>query len=308
MSAGSSNAGFDYHETIGSASAGLTVLDHLVSRYRHSSAEDWLDRLRQGRVILDGAPAEAAARLRQGQTLVWRRPPWVEPDAPLSWALVHRDGALLGVVKPAGLPTLPGGGFLERSLLALVRRRFPEAVPVHRLDRGATGVVLFARTSGARVRLSEAFRSGRVDKDYRALVEGGPRQDAFDIEEPIGRVPDPVHGVLSAKVEAADPGARPARSTVRVLERRPGCTLVAVRPLTGRPHQIRIHLAAAGHPLVGEPLYAPGGRPLPGGGRPGEGGYLLHAERLRFRHPETGEPVALYCPPPAALRGSVPPP
>lgn len=306
MSAGSPNSGFEYHETIDAASAGLTVLDHLVRRYRHSSAADWLDRLRLGRVLLDGNPAEAVARLRRGQVLVWRRPPWVEPEAPLSWALVHRDRSLLGVVKPAGLPTLPGGGFLERSLLALVRRRFREAVPVHRLDRGASGVVLFARTAESRARLSEAFRSGRIDKDYRALVEGGPPQDELDIDEPIGRVPHPVHGALRATVPAGDPGARPARSVVRVLERRPGCSLVAVRPLTGRPHQIRIHLAAAGHPLVGEPVYAPGGQPRPDGGRPGDAGYLLHAERLRFRHPETGEIVAIESPPPAALRPTEP--
>jgi 23S rRNA pseudouridine1911/1915/1917 synthase len=226
----------------------------------------------------------------------------VEPEAPLAWALVHRDGALLGVVKPAGLPTLPGGGFLERSLLALVRRRFPEAVPVHRLDRGASGVVLFARTPLARVRLSEAFRSGGIDKEYRALVVGGPESDVLEIGQPIGRVPHPVHGLLSASVPAGDPGARPARSVVRVLERRPGCALLAVRPLTGRPHQIRIHLAAAGHPLVGEPLYAPGGGLQPGGARPGDSGYLLHAERLRFRHPETGEIVAIESPPPLLLR------
>src|SRR5512147_2371415 len=141
MSAGPPNGGFDYHETIDAGSAGLTVLEHLVRRYRHSSVDEWRDRLLAGRVHLDGTPAVALTRLRQGQDLVWRRPPWTEPHAPLSWALVHRDRSLLGVVKPAGLPTLPGGGFLRNTLLLLVRGLFPEAAPVHRLDRGTSGLV-----------------------------------------------------------------------------------------------------------------------------------------------------------------------
>jgi len=302
MSAGAPNGGFDYHETIGAGSAGRTILEHLVRCYRHSSEDEWRGRLLAGRVLLDGRPADAFARLRTGQALVWRRPPWTEPDAPLAWALVHCDRALLGVVKPPGLPTLPGGGFLEASLMSLVRRRFPEAAPVHRLDRGASGLVVFARTPQARAFLAGAFRRGEVEKEYRALVQGEPGRDRFDIEQSIGLLPHAHFGLVHAAVAADAPRARPAKSVVSVLQRGCGRSLVAVRPLTGRPHQIRIHLAAASHPLVGEPLYGAGGLPLTDGGRPGDGGYLLHAERLRFRHPETGERVELECPPPGALR------
>lgn len=304
MSAGAPNEGFDYRETIGARSAGLTVLEHLARRHRHSSAEDWTGRLLAGRVLLDGRPAAAAARLKQGQELVWRRPPWIEPDAPLAWALVHRDRALIGVLKPPGLPTLPGGGFLQKSLLSLVRRRFPEAAPVHRLDRGASGLVVFALGAPARARLSAAFRRGEIEKRYLALAQGEPERDHLDIDQAIGLVPHPLCGPVHAAVPPHAPRARPARTHVRVLRRDGGRSLLAVRPLTGRPHQIRIHLAAAGHPLVGETLYGAGGLPLPHGGRPGDVGYLLHAERLLFAHPETGERVELQAPPPAALRSA----
>ena len=296
------NDGFDYRETIGSGSAGATVLEHLVRSYRHSSEEEWQDRLRAGRVLLDGSPTRSSARLRRGQVLVWRRPPWIEPEAPAAWALLHRDRDVLGVAKPPGLPTLPGGGYLQASLLFLVRRLFPEAAPVHRLDRGASGVVLFARHAAAGASLREAFRRGEIEKEYVALVEGEPECDRLEVDRPIGVVPHPRWGAIHAAVFPHEPRARPARSVLRVLRRCGGRSLVEVRPLTGRPHQIRIHLAAVGHPLVGDPLYGAGGRPKTDGSRPGDGGYLLHARGLDLRHPVTGERLSLRCRPPAALR------
>jgi 23S rRNA pseudouridine1911/1915/1917 synthase len=285
------NGGFDYRETIGQESAGRSVLEHLARRYRHSSPEEWRERILGGRVLLDGEPAAADGRLRAGQLLVWRRPPWVEPEAPLGWALVHRDREVLGVVKPPGLPTLPGGGFLEHSLLFQVRQRFPDAAPVHRLDRGASGVVLFARTALARGRMAEAFREERVEKEYLARVQGSPRWEETEIAAPIGRAA----GRLFVAVPEEMP-ARAARTRVHVLRRDVKETLLAVRPLTGRPHQIRIHLAFAGHPLVGEPVYGLGGHPLPRAARPGAGGYFLHALRLRFEHPESGKVVEITSP------------
>jgi len=285
------NGGFDYRETIGQESAGRSVLEHLARRYRHSSPEEWRERILGGRVLLDGEPAAADGRLRAGHVLVWRRPPWVEPEAPLGWALVHRDREMLGVVKPPGLPTVPGGGFLEHSLLFQVRKRFPDAAPVHRLDRGASGVVLFARTALARVRMAEAFREGRVEKEYLARVQGSPPWEEAEIAAPIGRSPSR----LFVAVPEGMP-ARAARTHVRVLRRDAKQALLAVRPFTGRPHQIRIHLALAGHPLVGEPVYGPGGLPLPQAARPGAGGYFLHALRLRFEHPESGKVVEIASP------------
>jgi len=292
------NGGFEYRERLGPGAAGRTVLDWLAWRYRHSTAAVWQDRIAAGQVRLEGATATADDVLRAGQSLLWRRPPWEEPVVPLAFAILHRDAHLLAVAKPRGLPSLPNGGFLEHTLLHLVRRRFPEAVPMHRLGRGTSGLLLFTRTQEARRAVSAEWRAGRVAKEYRALVTGIPEREAFPIDTPIGLVAHPRLG----QVHAASPQGRPALSHVRVLAERDGNALVAVRIETGRPHQIRVHLAAAGHPLVGDPLYARGGLPAREPGLPGDAGYRLHAHRLGLAHPATGQRLELECVPPPEMR------
>jgi 23S rRNA pseudouridine1911/1915/1917 synthase len=293
------NGGFEYREEVGEEAAGRTTLAWLTQRYRHSTETAWRERIAGGEVRLDGDVALAMDVLRPGQRLVWRRPPWEEPTVPLGFAIFHRDDHLLAVAKPRGLPSVPNGGFLEHTLLFRVRRLHPEAVPMHRLGRGTSGLVLFARTDGARRAVAAEWRRGGVEKEYRALVRGVPGLDAFTIETPIGLVPHPRLG----RVHASSAAGKPAVSHVRVLARRGEGALVAVTIPTGRPHQIRIHLAAAGHPLVGDPLYVPGGVPGPDPGLPGEGGYRLHAHRLALTHPATGRKIELECPLPPGLRG-----
>jgi 23S rRNA pseudouridine1911/1915/1917 synthase len=295
------NQGYSYRGRLGPDAADLTVLEYLSRRYQHSSADEWRTRIEAGLVLLDGSPVDTGEVLRSGQTLVWRRPPWQEPDAPLGFAVLYEDEHLLAVAKPAGLPTLPGGGFLLNTLLTVVRRYRPEATPLHRLGRGTSGVMLWARTSLARRRIREAWETD-VLRVYRTLVQGVVRDEELTIETPIGVVP---HALLET-VHAATPGGKPSLSRVRLLERRPDTSLVEVVLATGRPHQIRIHLAAAGHPLVGDPLYAPGGAPeARSRALPGDLGYLLHAERISFRHPETGRPMEVECLPPPRLRISI---
>jgi len=292
------NGGFDYREEVGPQAAGRTVLGWLSRRYRHSSEAVWGERIAGGEVRLDGEVAQAMDVLRPGQSLVWRRPPWEEPVVPLGFAILHRDADLLAVAKPRGLPVVPSGGFLEHTLLFGVRRLHPEAVPMHRLGRGTSGLVLFARTDGARRAVAAAWRSGKVEKEYRALVRGVPAVPSFTVDVPIGLVPHPRLG----HVHAATPAGKPAVSHVRVVAAREGQAVVAVSIPTGRPHQIRIHLAAAGHPLVGDPLYVEGGVPGPDPALPGEGGYRLHACRLGLAHPAHGRWLELECPPPPELR------
>jgi 23S rRNA pseudouridine1911/1915/1917 synthase len=176
---------------------------------------------------------------------------------------------------------------------------------LHRLDRGASGIVLFACSTRARDRLAHAFREGLLVKEYRALVSGAPPQNAFVIEQPIGRVAHPRLGSVHAAVPATVAG-RAARTEVEVKERRGATTLVMVRPITGRPHQIRIHLAAVGLPLLGDPLYGPGGVPRPDAGAAGAGGYHLHAEHLEFERLDGRGRLRLYCAPPGVLRRQAP--
>ena len=292
------NDGYVYREVI-PRSHGRTTLEHLVDRYRHSSKEEWQARFDRGEVTLDGATARGDEALREGMSLCWHRPPWQEPQAPTDFGLVYEDPHLLAVVKPSGLPTLPSGGFLQHTLLHQVQKRFPGAAPLHRLGRATTGLVLFTRTHDAAVKLSEAWREGRVHKRYRALSEGVAAQDLYDIHAPIGLVPHPLLG----SVHGARADGKPSRSTARVVERREGQTLFDVDLHTGRPEQIRIHLAFIGHPLVGDPMFVTGGVPKSDApGLPGDGGYLLHAWELVFTHPATGEELRLHAEPPEALR------
>jgi 23S rRNA pseudouridine1911/1915/1917 synthase len=291
------NDGYEYGEQIGACAAGQTLAAHLALRYRHSTATIWNDRIAAGEVLVDGQAAVAGAPLRAGQIVVWRRPPWEEPAVPLAFAVLFRDEHLLAVAKPRGLPTMPAGGFLTHTLLHVVQGRFPEAAAMHRLGRGTSGIVLFARTDAARRGMAKAWRSGAVVKRYRALVTGMPSAEAFDVDVPIGLVAHPRLG----RVYAAVTEGKRSLTHVRVLAARDGQALVEATIPTGRPHQIRIHLAAAGHPLVGDALYASGGGLGPRPALPGDPGYRLHAHRLSLDHPVTGVRVEIECAPPPEL-------
>ena len=293
------NSGFAYRAQAGAADAGCGLAAWLAATYAHSSPAAWAARFAAGEITIDGAAATGAETLRAGQIVIWLRPPWDEPDVPLSFDVVHDDADLLAVAKPSGLPTMPAGGFLGHTLLTLVRARFGEVHPAHRLGRGTSGLVVFARTQEAAAHLTRAWRTHAVSKVYRALVSGDPLWTARDITTPIGPVAHPLLGTL----HAASPDGRAAHSTVTVVERRGDTALCDVHITTGRPHQIRIHLAAAGHPLVGDPLYGAGGLPRDGTRvLPGDGGYLLHAHTLAFAHPRRGTTLRLVAPPPALLR------
>jgi 23S rRNA pseudouridine1911/1915/1917 synthase len=292
------NKGYEYRLRLGGDASGLRIIDYLAVRYSRFSRHEWLSRIESGRVLLDGIPSHSETILRAGSILSWMRPPWEEPEAPQSFDILYQDNHLLGIAKPEGLPSVPGGGgFMENTLLSLVRRHFPGANPLHRLGRGTSGIVLFALTSEAASKILPAW--SQVVKIYLALVCGCPDRDEFEIDTPIGPVP---HKLLKT-INAACPAGKPAHSHVSVLERRNGCSLVQIQITTGRPHQIRIHLAAAGHPLVGDPLYLAGGIPVDRA-LPSELGYHLHSSLLRFPHPATGQWIEIVCPPPPLLRRS----
>ena len=217
------------------------------------------------------------------------------PSLPLP-ALLFEDAWLVVVDKPAGVLSQPAEGsprgelaIEQQLLLALAARegRRPFLRMVHRLDRTTSGAVLFARTEQALPRLAESWRAGKVDRRYLAVVAGDPIFDELEIELPIAR--DPAHRWRFR----VDEDGRPARSSVRVLARHAGRTaLVECRLHTGRTHQVRVHLAAVGHPVVGDRLYdAPAelGAPRP----------LLHAASLDLPHPGDGRRLHVESPLPA---------
>ena len=284
------NRGYAYATIISSRYHGQTLLSHMASLYPHSTQQAWQQKLNNGEVTLNGVIATGDESLTSGQALVWNRPPWIEPDVPLHFEVLFDDPHLLAVNKPSGLPTLPGGGFMENTLLRLVQKHCPSANPVHRLGRATSGIVLFAKSARAASKLAASWNTPKIRKIYRALAQNVAERDSYEILTPIGLVPHPLIG----SVWAASPSGKPSRSSAAVISRTPNTTTFEVSLHSGRAHQIRIHLASIGHPLVGDPLYGATGQPLENSpGLPGDGGYLLHAQFLRFHHPITGEQIHL---------------
>ena len=282
------NRGYAYSTIISSKYHGQTLLSHLASRYPHSSPLAWQQKLKNGEVTLNGVAATGSESVILGQALVWNRPPWIEPDAPQQFEVLFEDSHLLAVNKPSELPTLPGGGFMENTLLRLVQKQTPNANPVHRLGRATSGIVLFAKTAEAAAQLFANWNTSKVQKIYRALGQNVAAQDAYEIVTPIGLVPHPLIG----SVLAASANGKASKSLAKVISRAAKTTTFEVSLHSGRPHQIRIHLASIGHPLVGDPLYGVTGQPLENlPGLPGDGGYFLHAQYLRFQHPISGEAI-----------------
>jgi tRNA pseudouridine32 synthase/23S rRNA pseudouridine746 synthase len=208
----------------------------------------------------------------------------VSPPLPLR----HADEALLVVDKPAGLPSVPGRAEgLQDCMASRVQAQWPDALVVHRLDMGTSGLLLFARGKALQRTLSAAFAERRVDKRYVAVVAGEMAQDQGEVDLPL--IADwprrPLH-----KVDHAT-GKRSV-TRWRVLSREGGSTRVELEPLTGRSHQIRVHLLALGHPILGDALYAPA-EVVAAAPR-----LLLHASRLALEHPLGGARLQVDSPAP----------
>jgi 23S rRNA pseudouridine1911/1915/1917 synthase len=276
------NRGFVYRARAAVADAGQSVLAFHLARFRHFGEAEWRAAIDLGRVLVNGRRAAPEQPLAAGDELEFHRPPWQEPAAPESFEIAFEDEHVLVVVKPAGLQVLPAGPYSARTLLALVRASDSSraaAAPAHRLGRGTSGLIAFGKTATGRSALTRQLRELSVGKTYLAWVAGARLPDSFAARQPIARVE---HGPLT--IHAAAAHGRPSLTRVRVLRRETGRTLVAAQPITGRPDQIRIHLAAAGAPIVGDPLFGAGGVPI-SDAPPGAGGYLLHAAGLSFDHP-----------------------
>jgi 23S rRNA pseudouridine1911/1915/1917 synthase len=260
-----------------------------------------------GRLTADGLPVKANAIVGPGTVLELRVPPPApaeprgEPELPL--AVVYQDDDLLIVDKPAGQVVHPAPGHQDGTLVNALLGRGAELAPggiagvqrpgiVHRLDRDTSGLLMVARSDAAQASLQAQLQSRRVKKTYLALVHGSVAAAAGRIEAPIGR--DPAHRTRMA----VTPGGRPSITGYRVRERFSGWTLLELDLVTGRTHQIRVHLEAIGHPVAGDPVYGTGTSRR---GPAGLGRLFLHSWRLELTSPSSGRLIRAEAPLPAEL-------
>lgn len=252
-----------------------------------------------GAVRVNAQVARAATLLRPGDVVEIVVPDDLLPKdkitpEPFTLPVLYEDEALLVIDKPAGMVVHPAAGHLKGTVVHQLLARGPFSTVggaerpgiVHRLDEGTSGVLVIAKTDEVHRNLIEQFKSRAVEKIYIALVHGVVTEDEGRIEGPIGR--DPAD---RQRMRILSSG-RPAITEFRVRKRLPQETLLEVRPLTGRTHQIRVHLRAIGHPVVGDPLYGSQKK------KSNVGRMMLHAWQLSIAHPVTGERLRLIAPPP----------
>ncbi|GAB5354437.1 hypothetical protein AAMO2058_000118700 [Amorphochlora amoebiformis] len=311
---GQINRGYIYSNTAQIQSP-TTALQFYAQTFPHLSVEEWNREFLEGRIITRGFKGNNAPvletkinsdyEIRRGEKLAYYKPPWREPAVPLDLPVLYEDDHILAVNKPAGLQVLPGGGFQDSTVLGILKRRSDiPCYPVHRLGRGTSGVLLCAKSQIGRRKLSKDFKDHKVVKIYRALVEGIVSEDKIDVRAPIGPLKSGPFKGINAYVE----DGKASYTILKVLKRdvKRNESLVEADIQTGRPHQIRIHCAFTGHPLVADPFYAPGGRPVwsshdSAPPRIGDVGYWLHSMRLEVAHPMLGQKLVLVAPVPGEL-------
>ncbi|MFZ5447410.1 MAG: RluA family pseudouridine synthase [Thermodesulfobacteriota bacterium] len=284
-------------------------LDQFLSRQLGWSRARLQKLLKSGRVLVNGAPRPASYRVRNGDGVVLSVPP-PEPThlapEPLSLAIVFEDGDLLVVNKPPGLVVHPGAGHRQGTLLNALVHHCPELKDigevsrpglVHRLDKDTSGLLVVAKTALAHAALVAQFQAHAITKIYQALVWGRLPEAEGRIEKEVGR-----HPTARQKMSVHARRGKPAVTFWRVLKEFPGpLTLVELSPQTGRTHQLRVHLASEGHPVLGDATYGGGASRLAGNPKlTGLKGLvhrqILHAWRLGITHPRTGEQLAWEAP------------
>ncbi|MDH3289003.1 MAG: 23S rRNA pseudouridine(1911/1915/1917) synthase RluD [Betaproteobacteria bacterium] len=285
--------------TVPPACAGLRLdqaLSRLLPQYSRSRLARWV---RASQIRLDGAAALPRRRVWGGEVIDIVPAPdpvsLVNEPEDIALDIVHEDAALLVINKPAGLVVHPGSGNWSGTLLnALLRHlpdlaRLPRAGIVHRLDKDTSGLLVVAKTFATQTDLVRQLQARSVTREYRALVHGRITRDG-KVEAPIGR-----HPVSRTRMAVVARG-RHAVTHYEVMERFSEATLLRCRLETGRTHQIRVHFASIGHPLVGDPTYGKRHATL---AFPRQ---ALHAERLALRHPETRRVKSWRVSPPADMQ------
>jgi 23S rRNA pseudouridine1911/1915/1917 synthase len=277
-------------------------LDVFLAQHLHGWSRSQVQRLiRSGKVLLGSRAArKAGEEITAGERILVR----LEREEPraaaekLPLAIVYEDDNFLAVNKPAGMVVHLGAGIASGTLVNALLYHVASLSTaggaerpgiVHRLDKNTSGLILVAKNDAAHRLLATAFKARAIRKTYIALVHGRVKDEAGIIDAPVGR--DPFRRL---RMSTGGPRSREARTRYRVLRRYAGFTLLEVSPETGRTHQIRVHLASRGHPVVGDVVYgAPSRLRINGRDQKTLPRTFLHASALRFNHPRTGAPMVL---------------
>nr|WP_232288310.1 RluA family pseudouridine synthase [Anaeromyxobacter sp. K] len=294
--------------------AGWRLDRYLQEKIRRLSRER-VQRLIEHRLETeDGRRLKPSTRVAPGLSFALLKDAEAEPDTPQEFAVVHDDGALLVVDKPAGLPVHPTARYAANTFTSLAKLRFPERKvdPAHRLDRETSGLLACGTSPEVTKVLKRDFAHARVHKTYLALALGAPVEDAFTVDAPLALTGA---SAVRVRMHVAAEGL-PSQTAFEVLARRRApdgapVALLACRPRTGRQHQIRAHLAHAGLPMVGDKIYGPDEEIFDRFTRRAMTDedvallrlprHALHAWRLELPHPLTRAPVRLEVPLPPDL-------
>ena len=267
-----------------------TVLEFLIDRYPGVASETWLSRMAHGEVVDEkGQQLHAASVYRAGACIFYYRELETEPQIPFAESIIYEDENLLVVDKPHFLPVVPAGRFLRETLLVRLRNQGqPDSiVPVHRLDRETGGLVLFARNLETRGSYTALFRDRKVEKVYEAQAPA--LSESESLRWPTTRRSRIVRGEPFFRMREAD-GDPNAETSIELLEQVEDVARYRLRPLTGKKHQLRVHMAALGIPILNDSLYpdesfVPHSNPGDDFARP----LKLLARSLAFQDPITGK-------------------
>ncbi|MFO7681304.1 MAG: RluA family pseudouridine synthase [Chloroflexota bacterium] len=304
------NTGMDVSSKVPAGFKNALLVDYLAARFSYFPAQTWAGLVENGRLSHNNRPCTLETRVRQGDLVTYHMPDPAPPenmDAPI----LYEDDWLLGVAKPAGLRMHSQGKFVTENLIYYLRYQheppYLEADLVNRLDTYTSGVVVLAKDKETLRQLSASFAAGQVEKTYLAVVDGQPEPAGGVIDLPLGGVA----GTKTARQQVLrDGGGKTAVTHYHTLETLgPSHALLQLRPQTGRTHQLRVHLAAIGHPIVGDALYQMSDEDYLHWVQNGRSSsqmpllqrQALHCAATQFIHPVTGKQCALEAPLPADM-------
>ena len=306
--------------TVPSKDSGKDLAEYLSGRFRYHKKSEWEEFIREGRVLLNGARVMPDSVVKT-RDIVSFRTILNEPPVNRNIRLIYQDEDFLVVDKPPHLPCHADGNFIKNTLIYILRQGI-DGIDVsgtlhlaHRLDRETSGIVLLVKNPGLVTPVMEHFSAGRVKKEYLAVVKGKVPENSFSVEGYIVRDINSIISFRQKLSQEVQDNKNLSRTDFTLIKRMSDSSLLLAEPRTGRTNQIRIHLEAAGYPILGDKLYGKtdqdylayinharaGGDPFHF--RENEPGrHLLHAAKLSFPHPHTGERMTFEAPMPEDMK------